>query len=138
MYTLHSWEIWIMLKNNLIYSANRFILDWHSRINICWWNFVNQSIRLNDKKKTDIRQEVLNTGKKNYEGKCLCTFSSFVCNDVFLWGLLKCPQKKLNFTDLWRSTLIILLHFSFLLKYQQARFRRYSLLKYWFNNGKMC
>ena len=138
MYTLHTWEILIMLKNNLIYSAKRFMLDWHSSINICWWNFVNISIHLNDKKKIDIRQEVWNARQKNYEDKYSRLFSSLVCNGGFLWGLQKCAQKKLNFTDLWRSTVIILLHFRFLLKYKQAIFRRNILLKYWFNDGKMC
>ena len=99
---------------------------------------MNISIHLNDKKKTDIRQEVLNIRQKNYEDKCSRLLSSLVCNGGFLLDLQKCAQKKLNFTDLCRSTVIILLHLSFLLKYQQAIFRRYILLKYWFNDGKMC
>ena len=39
----------------------------------------NTSIHLNDKKKTDIRQKVLNTRQKNYVDKYSCLFSSFVC-----------------------------------------------------------
>ena len=40
---------------------------------------MNTSIHLNDKKKTDIRQEVLNTRQKNYVDKYSCLFSAFVC-----------------------------------------------------------
>ena len=69
---------------------------------------MNISIHLNDKQKTDIRQEVLNTRQKNHEDKYSRLFSSLVCNSDFLGGLQKCAEKKF---ELHRSLKINCDHF---------------------------